>query len=131
MKSVLQGPPEKPQDAQEGISAPQTPGKARPLCPECLQPFERHHPGQLFCTPAHRTAWNNRATVRGRVLTPLSMVARITRDGSRGDQATGKRAARERNALIQRWMEEDRDAGRMTWPEYLRLRYAVGVDPLG
>ena len=128
MKSLLQGPPHSPAGDSDGNSAPKVPP---PCCPECSTPFQRAHPGQLFCTPQHRDAWNNRATVRGRVLTALSMVARITRDGSRGDTATGKRAARDRNQLIQRWMEEDRTAGRMPWPDYLRLRYALGFDPLG
>lgn len=123
MKSLLQGPP---QDA-----AGADPAGTGPLCPECLQPFPRAHPGQLFCSPAHRDAWNNRATVRGRVLTPLAMVERVTRGGSRGDTATGIRARQQKDQLIQRWIEEDRAAGRMDWPAYLRLRYGVGFDPLG
>lgn len=101
------------------------------LCPECLQRFPRRHPGQLFCTTVHRDAWNNRATVRGRVLTPLAIVERVTRGGSRGDTHTGKRARQQKDALIQRWIEEDRAAGRMTWPDYMARRYAIGFDPLG
>jgi hypothetical protein len=123
MKSLLQGPLAKPQEARDGV--------AGPLCPECLQPFPHAHPGQLFCSPAHRDAWNNRATVHGRVLTPLAMVERVTRGGSRGDTATGIRARQQKDQLIQRWVEEDRAAGRMDWPTYLRLRYGVGFDPLG
>lgn len=99
-------------------------------CPECLAPFERRHPGQLFCTPLHRDTWNNRASIRGRVLTPLAIVARVTREGSRGDRKTGKRAASEANALIQRWRDEDQAAGRMPHPEYLAQRYRAGFDPL-
>lgn len=86
--------------------------------------------GQLFCTAAHRDTWNNRSTVRGRVMTPLAMVARITRGGSRGDRATGRRARADMERLIQRWRDQDADAGRMAWPEYLRRRYAAGFDPL-
>ncbi len=127
MKSVLQGPPANPAGAHPAPAGT----CARPSCPECLSGFIRKHPAQLFCCTAHRDAWNNRATVRGRVLTALAMVARITRDGTRGDAATGKRAARERNALIQRWRDEDIAAGRMAWPDYLRARYAAGFDPLG
>lgn len=123
MKSLLQGP------AQDAAGA--HPVGAGALCPECLQRFPRGHPGQLFCSPAHRDAWNNRATVRGRVLTPLAMVERVTRGGSRGDTDTGRRARQQKDALIQKWIEEDRAAGRMDWPTYLRLRYGIGFDPLG
>ena len=121
MSAMLQAAPEKP------VTAP--PPQTRP-CPECMAGFVATQAGQLFCTPAHRDAWNNRGTVRGRVLTPLAMVARITRDGTRGDRVTGKRASSENAALIQRWRDEDAAAGRMPWPEYLRRRYAAGFDPL-
>jgi hypothetical protein len=123
---MLQG---QPQSAHE--SAPRDPAnKAGATCPECLQSFPRKHPGQLFCSATHRDAWNNRATVRGRVLTPLAIVERVTRGGSRGDAQTGKRARQQKDALIQRWIEEDRAAGRMAWTEYMARRYAVGFDPL-
>lgn len=102
----------------------------RPLCPECMAAFDRKHPNQLFCTVAHRDAWNNRASVRGRVLTPLAMVSRVTRFGGRGDAHTGKRASHEAHTLMQRWIEEDREAGRMPQPEYLRRRYSIGFEPL-
>lgn len=99
-------------------------------CPECLTVYNRKHPGQLFCTPRHRDTWNNRASIRGRVLTPLVIVARVTRDGTRGDKPTGRRAAAEAALLIQRWRDEDAAAGRMAHPEYLALRYRAGFDPL-
>jgi hypothetical protein len=101
-------------------------------CPECLTPFKPRMAGTLFCCPAHRDAWNNRQTVRGRVLVPLDMVARVTRGGTRGsaeDRETGKRAARDHHRLTQRFRDEDRAAGRMAFPEYLRRRYDAGYDP--
>lgn len=131
MKSSVQGPPERAAQRLCPIHAPQAPAKAAPICPECLQPFHRKHPGQLFCTTTHRDDWNNRAAVRGRVLAPLSMVAHLTRSGTRIDPEIGKRAAAEMRALITRWRDEDRKAGRMDHPAYLRLRYRVGFDPLG
>lgn len=82
----------------------------------------------MFCCPAHRTAYHNRATVRGRVLVPLAMAARVTRDGSRGDKDTGKRAARQARALMQRYVEEDRAAGRMPADEYAAMRHRLGFD---
>lgn len=99
-------------------------------CPECLCSYAPHHALQLFCTVAHRDAWNNRIAVRARVLGPLALVSRITRQGTRGDRATGRRATADCHALLQRWVNEDRAAGRMAWPDYLRLRYAIGFDPL-
>jgi hypothetical protein len=101
-------------------------------CPECGKLFEPKVAGQLFCTQAHTAAWNNRATVRGRVLTPLSMVARITRNGTRGTpeaRETGKRASSQHNRLIQRYRDEDRAAGRMDWATFMALRYDLGFDP--
>lgn len=99
-------------------------------CPECMAAFTPVEARQLFCNPAHRRAWNNRATVRGAVLMPLAIVARLTRNGTRGDAATGRRAARDHNALVQRYRDEDAAAGRMPWADYLRRRYAIGFDPL-
>lgn len=103
------------------------------LCPECMRLFEAKVVNQLFCKPEHNTDWNNRATKRGRVLTPLAMVARITRNGSRGTpeaREAGKRASSQYNALVQRYRDEDRDAKRMEWAAYIILRYDQGFDPL-
>jgi uncharacterized OB-fold protein len=101
-------------------------------CPECGKLFEPNVANQMFCTPPHNAAWNNRATARGRVLTAYSMVARVTRDGSRGTpehRAAGKRAARKHRKLIQAYRDEDRAAGRMGWADYMILRFQLGFDP--
>lgn len=101
-------------------------------CPECMALFEPGVVNQLFCCPEHNAAWNNRATKRGRVLTPLSMVARITRNGTRGspeDRRAGREASNAHNKLIQKYRDEDRKAGRMPWPEYLSRRIKHGFDP--
>lgn len=96
------------------------------LCPECSQPFAPSQLRQLFCTADHKAAYHNRATVRGRVLTPLIMAARITRGGSRGDTETGKRARQDAEQLIERWVAEDRAAGRMSAVDYVALRLRKG-----
>lgn len=70
--------------------------------------------------------FHNRATVRGKVLAPMAMAARITRDGSRGDTVTGKRARRESRHLIDQWAREDREAGRMDMASYMRARIKIG-----
>lgn len=106
-------------------------------CPECMKLFEPKVANQLFCQPDHNNAWTNRATKRGRVLTPLSIVARVTRDGTRGtpeEREAGRSAAKQQRALIQRYRDEDRAAndgrGRMKWPEFHARRLALGFDPL-
>jgi len=101
-------------------------------CPECGKLFEPNRANQLFCTSAHNIAWNNRATARGRVLTAYSMVAGITRNGTRGtpeQREAGKAASRKHHKLIQRYRDEDRTAGRMEWADYMILRLALGLDP--
>ena len=114
--------------------SPETPAPAPPpacrTCPECGARFalKRGQWRTLFCGPAHRTAWHNRATVRGRVLTPLVMAERETRGGTRGDTETGKAARRMACALMQQWKEEDKAAGRMSQAQYVRLRLKLGFD---
>lgn len=128
--SSVQGPPGTPRTADP---TPAGQDDARPQCPECLQRFRRTHALQLFCTPRHRDRWNNRAAIRGRVLTPLQMVARITRNGTRGtpaDREACRRASSQLNYLINRYRDEDAQAQRMSWPAYMALRYAGGFDPL-
>ena len=100
-------------------------------CPECMKLFEPKVVNQLFCDPAHNAAWNNRQTKRGRVLTGIDMAAYITRNGTRGPvehRAAGKRAGRDRHRLIQRWRDEDAEAGRMAHPEYNARRYRLGLE---
>jgi hypothetical protein len=131
-RGLLQAPP---QSGHNG--APPDPPDNRPVfaerpCPECLTLFKPRQAGTLFCCPAHRDAWNNRQTVRGRVLVPLDMVSRLTRGGTRGTpekRAIGKRAASDHHKLTQRYRDEDRAAGRMDFVEYLGRRYEEGFDP--
>ncbi|NLS25741.1 hypothetical protein S2M10_07110 [Sphingomonas sp. S2M10] len=100
-------------------------------CPECRKLFEPNRANQLFCTSQHNADWNNRATARGRVLTPFSIVARTTRNGTRGTPEArdiGKKATSRHNALIQQYRDEDRAAGRMEWAEYMIHRVRLGLE---
>ena len=118
------GPPDKPDNR---------PVYAERQCPECMGGFKPRQAGTLFCCPAHKRTWNNRWTVRGSQLAQYAAVARITRDGSRGsaeDRATGKRAAAIMRRLIQRFRDEDRAAGRMWLPAFMRDRLKVTDEPL-
>jgi len=128
---LLQGCPETGHNRPPGQQAGGWPPRA---CPECPggKLFEPKVVNQLFCCPEHTAAWNNRATKRGRVLTSYSMVAAITRNGTRGTperRAAGKAACRAQHRLIQRWRDEDREARRMEWADYMSLRIQLGFDP--
>ena len=130
---LLQGCSQKPGKGHNRLPGQQEGGWPPRPCPECMRLFEPKVRNQLFCSAAHNTAWNNRATARGRVLTPLGMVARITRNGTRGTpeaREAGREASNAHNALIQRYRDEDRDAGRMDWADYTIRRFKLGFEPL-
>lgn len=97
-------------------------------CPECLAPLSDAQPRQMFCTPAHQQAFNDRQRVRGRQLAPLAMAARITRGGSRRDKPTGIKARQASQRLIERWVVEDREAGRMAMDDYIAQRLRMGFE---
>lgn len=100
------------------------------VCPECLARFKPRAARQLFCCPDHKRSWHNRAAKRGAVLYALVMAARETRDGTRGDRDTGKRASGQANMLMMDWRDEDRAAGRMGQVEYMRRRFFMGFDAI-
>ena len=95
-------------------------------CPECLALFVPAQPGQLFCEAAHRVAWHNRWTVRGRAWAELGAVARLTRSGTRGRWRFAQRVSRDADVLLARWSREDAAAGRMDVRDYMDRRYAAG-----
>lgn len=99
---------------------------SRNRCPECNQVFKKVHPRQLFCCSEHKRAFHNRATVRGATLVPMAMACRMTRDGSRGAKGTGKAARREHRRLLDKWIAEDREAGRMSMVDYMQERWRIG-----
>lgn len=130
--SVLHRQPIDGESPDQALPADSAKGKApswrpkRTTCPECNQEFQPVHVRQSFCSNEHKAAFHNRATVRGRMLVPVAMAARITRDGCAGDTDTGKRARRDSRRLIDKWAKEDREAGRMSMVEYMRQRHAIG-----
>ncbi len=104
------------------------PGFGMIMCPECAVAFVSVHPNQMFCSTAHRKAFLNRQTVRGAVLAPLQMAARISRGGTRNDIETGKKARQRAEQAITRWVAEDRAAGRMSMIDYVALCFRKGFD---
>ncbi len=126
MTAVLHGPPETGTTAPSGAEGSID---TRP-CPECLAPIPRSGPRwrKLFCCDAHRVAWNNRMTVRGRVLTPLVMAERVTRSGSCRDKGAGKKARQQSRRLMDQWARDDREAGRMASDTYFAIRDRLGFN---
>lgn len=130
-RPVLDGLPCSDDRAEEAPTPRRnTPRHGFGTCPECLAEFEKHHANSLFCQPTHRRAFNNRMVVRGAVLAPLAIVARKTRNGTRGDRVFGAKASSDADTLARRWEAEDAAEGRMPMTEYMRLRYLNGFDPL-
>ncbi|MFN3585776.1 hypothetical protein [Phenylobacterium sp.] len=98
------------------------------ICPECGVAFAPSHHRQLFCTPAHKAAYNNRQVSRG--FTPFFLAqvwqaARARRDPESREVAREAfallcRAARDANA-------DDREAGRADPVRVFLQRRAAGV----
>lgn len=82
----------------------------------------------MFCSDAHRNAYHNRQTVRGRKLVPLVMAERVTRSGYCRDKATGILARQKSRQLMDFWNREDREAGRMAADEYIATRQKLGLN---
>lgn len=122
-QAVLDAPPETAAAAEGPAQAP----RAQWCCPECGHAFDRRQPGQLFCSKEHKRTYNNRWLKRGAVLAPLYAAARATRGGTRGDKATGAKARRDADFLVQRWREEDAAANRASAVDYVAARYRLGL----
>jgi hypothetical protein len=100
-------------------------------CVECLGPVDTARDAKkMFCSDAHRVAFHNRQTVRGRKAMPLVIAERQARGGDRRNRYAGAGiAARKRlRKLIAAWIAEDRAAGRMSMAEYVELRQRLGME---
>lgn len=130
--SVPDGPAQNGRSAATAVPginpAPASPRRVvTRCCSECGGEFIAAAYNQMFCTRDHKRAFHKRQEARGAVLTPLAMAARITRDGTAGDKATGKKARSDSRALIAMWAAEDRTAGRMSMVDYVAARYRIGI----
>lgn len=100
-------------------------------CVECLGPVDTAKDARkMFCSDAHRVAFHNRQTVRGRKAMPLVIAERLTRGGDRRYRRAGAGIiARKRlRKLIAQWVAEDRAGGRMAMDEYVELRQRLGLE---
>lgn len=81
-------------------------------CPECAQRFATERLDQTFCTPAHKAAFANRNSARGRGgLVQLAIAWRTSRNRKDGGQA-GQRAFRELCIKLDELAREDKADGR-------------------
>jgi hypothetical protein len=106
------------------------PGLGR-RCVECLGPVDTSRDERkLFCSDAHRTAFHNRQTVRGRKAMPLVIAERQVRGGDRRYPlaAVGIAARKRLRKMLAIWLAEDRAAGRMSMAEYVELRQRLGME---
>lgn len=124
-KSALGAPAQIAADARGPIRPASAP--LSDPCPECLAEYARAHPRQIFCSKAHKQAFERRVYARGVSLVPAAMAARITRGGSRGlHQPAGRQARRDAERAIDTWHAEDKAAGRMTMDAFYALRRRLG-----
>jgi hypothetical protein len=128
-------PPEEPPTMPDQPCNTPPPSLAEPglgrRCAECLAPVDTSKDERkMFCKDAHRTAFHNRQTVRGRKAMPLVIVERQTRGGwSKHKRASVGIAARKRlRKLIAIWIAEDKAAGRMSMTEYVEQRQRLGLE---
>lgn len=117
--TVLHGPP----------GNGDNPARRPRRCPECLALVDTSKDWRkLYCCDAHRIAYHNRQTVRGRKLVPMVMAERITRSGWCRDKETGKLARQKSRQMMDLWNREDREAGRMPADEYIAVRERLGLN---
>ena len=91
-------------------------------CPECGQTFKAARLDQSFCSPAHKAAFANRNSARGRGgIVQLALAWRNSRN-RKEDREVGARAFQELCAALDACAREDRDAGRDP-VAYLRRRW--------
>jgi|SRR5215472_5691939 len=83
-------------------------------CAECGEPFRPGRAWQRFCTQAHKQRFHKLMAKRGQMLAPL-LIAKATVGGrypALKDAALAAWARKEADALLSRWVIEDRAARR-------------------
>lgn len=106
-----------PDDALRGLNRA---SGWRGICPECREPVKA---GSTFCSPAHKSAFHNRSSARGRVVIPLLMCARMQRN-RKGTSAP--KAWTEARTLLDQYAAEDKAAGRISMVDYVAGKWAGG-----
>ena len=91
------------------------------VCPECGTAFGAGHVRQIFCSPAHNTAFHNREKTR---FTAISYAMAWRRQRGSGDVA--KFAMAEMCRLLDQFNAEDLAAGRPGAVPYIERRMKLG-----
>ena len=97
-------------------------------CQECGKAFAPNRPQQVFCTPAHKTAFWNRQAKRGKVLMPLLLTMTNERRAPSGSE-DAELCSYARNTVYELaaiWNAEDKDAGRPPMKELAALKKEAG-----
>lgn len=93
------------------------------ICPECAVSFQGHKDSR-FCSDRCKNTFHNRSAKRGKVAIPL-LLAWLGGSRAKGDTARAY-ARRQVEELSQLWLAEDKAAGRMPAPEFVRHKQAMG-----
>lgn len=97
-------------------------------CPECGERFTPGHHRQVFCTPAHSRAFNNRALARGQSIYTLAMTWRSARSArTETSKAAGRAAFSALCRALDAYAAEDTQAGRPNAVGLFRRRDALGL----
>lgn len=104
----------------DAVRASNPPRGWKGICPECRAVVPN---GKTFCSPAHKSAFHNRSSARGRVVIPLLMCARIQRNRA---GTSAPRAWTEARTLLDQYAAEDKAANRMSMVDYVAGKWAGG-----
>lgn len=96
-------------------------------CPECGERFSPQHHRQVFCTPDHSRAFNNRALARGQGVYALAMAWRSARSARTPEaKDAGRKAFSALCRVLDAYAAEDTQAGRPNAVGLFRRREALG-----
>lgn len=105
---------------------------AQRRCQECGEAFSGRLSTQIFCSPAHKSAFHNRSMKRGKVLMPLFLCASANRRARKGTPEY-ERCQFARNAIYQlasRWEREDKLARRPTMDTSVQAKIDASWRPV-
>lgn len=113
-----------------GHNRPPKPAKVffHAVCPECSTRFGATHHAQAFCTPAHKTAYNNRILGEGQRIVGM---AKAWRAGRSVQDPVLRQAAKEAFSLMCRELDAlnatDKAAGRVPALKVFWRRLKTGM----
>lgn len=95
------------------------------VCPNCSVTFPKggRGMGKTFCTPACRTAFNNRAKSEGAVIVALAKCWTLNRHAKPGTREAElcRKSRSELTEILRMMLEADQDAGRPPVTDYVEV----------